>query len=241
MTAIPADQGHVRIEIRGLRRQYVSDGQDVSALHLEDDDEVQFRSGEITVVSGRSGSGKSTLLNILGGLDSPCGGQLKMGGRDCRPLSPAGRAQLRRENIAFLFQDGGLIERMTVLDNVLLPLRYLRGVCTDSRRAATEALDSVGLGEKSHRMVSCLSGGERHRVGLARALARRADILICDEPTAALDAGTSELVRERLRDEASRGACVVIASHDPILLDHPEFAHRLLVFEMGRMTLIRKR
>ncbi|MEE2566851.1 ABC transporter ATP-binding protein [Hyphobacterium marinum] len=234
--ARPACSEALHIRIDQLSRHYRSGRDRVTALTLAGT--MSFRSGEVTVIAGRSGSGKSTLLNILGALDSPSGGEFQIDGGCCLSLSSWGKAQVRRNNIAFLFQDGGLIERMSVLDNVLLPLRF----CSDRHANAVEraraAIEAVELGGKANRLVHCLSGGERHRVGLARALAREARLLICDEPTAALDATTSELVLRLLRKEAERGACVIVASHDPILLKASHFATRTITFEGGRVQSI---
>ncbi|WP_394692911.1 ABC transporter ATP-binding protein [Hyphobacterium sp.] len=186
----------------------------------------EFKPQDITLLVGRSGSGKSTLLNLIGGLDLPQGGQLRIRWdvhqqakqRDM-PRDHRGLAHYRREKVCYLFQDGGLIEEMSVMENVMLPLRYAAANARESREACRRALERVGLADKIGKHISQLSGGERHRVGLARTIARRAEIVICDEPTAALDKDTGQLVRKILEEEAERGACVFIATHDPVLIE----------------------
>lgn len=186
----------------------------------------EFKPGDITLLVGRSGSGKSTLLNLIGGLDLPQGGHLRIRWdvhqqakqRDM-PRDHRGLAHYRREKVCYLFQDGGLIEEMSVMENVMLPLRYAAANARESRLACRHALERVGLAGKIGKHISQLSGGERHRVGLARTIAREAEIVICDEPTAALDEETGLLVRSILEEEAHRGACVFIATHDPVLIE----------------------
>jgi putative ABC transport system ATP-binding protein len=134
--------------------------------------------------------------------------------------------------LGYLFQDGGLIERMSVLDNVRLPLRYGGMSAIAAARQALEALERMGIADKAARRVGQLSGGERLRVGLARAVAARPAILICDEPTASLDAENAALITTLLRDTALAGAAVVTASHDPVVIAR---AGRLISLERGRV------
>lgn len=210
----------------------------------------EFRKSEITVLVGESGSGKSTLLKVLGGLDCAGSGTLKVRWDICNDPSKTRRdvierslphshqdlAHYRRHRVAFLFQDGGLIEEFSVLQNVLLPLRYAE-IPRHMRRARCErALERVGLKDKIGKRLNQLSGGERHRVAMARTIAREAAIVICDEPTAALDRENAILVRDILRDEAKRGACVFIATHDDRLIDH-QFADNIIDIDQGVASL----
>lgn len=206
----------------------------------------EFRAKEITVLVGESGSGKSTLLKMLGGLDCPGGGSLRVHWDICNepgqkstkaisrllPHTHHDLAHYRRHRVAFLFQDGGLIEEFSVLQNVLLPLRYAEIPRKLRRSRCEQALERVGLKDKIDKRLDQLSGGERHRVAMARTIAREAAIVICDEPTAALDRDNAILVREILRDEAKRGACVFIATHDERLID-PQFAHNIIDIDGG--------
>lgn len=193
---------------------------------------LAVQAGEFVVVRGRSGSGKSTLLNLFGLLDRPSQGDILFLGESTRRLSTPRLNRLRRRVLGYLFQDGGLIERMSVLDNVRLPLRYGGMSAIAAARQAMEALERMGIADKAARRVGQLSGGERLRVGLARAVAARPAILICDEPTASLDAENAALITTLLRDTALAGAAVVTASHDPVVIAR---AGRLISLERGRV------
>lgn len=180
--------------------------------------DLSFKRGEMVAVKGPSGGGKSTLLNLLGLLDRPSSGQIQIDGSRVDNRSDRGLAEERRRHIGFLFQDAGLIDRMTALDNVRLPLDYRNLEGAFAHHRARLALEGVGLTARVNALVDTLSGGERQRVGLARLVATKPAIIICDEPTASLDEANSRLVIEKLRDAASNGACVICASHDPIVL-----------------------
>lgn len=183
--------------------------------------------GEFVVVQGPSGCGKSTLLNLVGLLDRPTQGSLKVAGVEVSQLDAHNAAGLRRSYVGYLFQDAGLIEPMTVLQNVELPLAYRDVGRSERRGRALEALRNVGLDEAAAAQVGILSGGERQRVGLARALAIDPAILICDEPTASLDADTSRAVVETLIDRARKGRAVVCSSHDPLVIERADQTIRL--------------
>lgn len=209
-----------------------------------------FRPHEITVLVGESGSGKSTLLKLIGGLDVPRSGSLEVKWDICTdptrkreqavvkklPHSHDWLAHYRRHRVAFLFQDGGLIEEFSVLQNVLLPLRYAEIPRRERDQRCREALERVGLGDKISRRLNQLSGGERHRVAMARTIAREAAIVVCDEPTAALDKDNALLVREILKAEAKRGACVFIATHDARLMNR-NFVHHIIRIEDGKASI----
>ncbi|WP_339746047.1 ATP-binding cassette domain-containing protein [uncultured Maricaulis sp.] len=188
---------------------------------------------EITVLRGRSASGKTTLLNLAGLLDRPSEGRVLFMGTDTRPLSDRELAQLRRGKLGYVLQDSGVVERMTALDNVALPGLFSGRTIDASRELARAALDDVELGGKAHRLVGQLSGGERMRVGLARALVLSPKLVICDEPTASLDAETAIMVVGHLRRAAASGACILAASHDPIVIDQ---ADRTVTLTAGRIT-----
>lgn len=215
---------------QGLTRRYRSEGGGVLALDQVD---IAVSAGEVLVLMGHSGSGKTTLLSIMGLLDRPDDGRLEMFGRDTARWGWGRLAKLRRGRIGFLFQDAGLIERMPVIENVMLPMRYARVPGARRGQNARNALERVGLGDKVNRLVGTLSGGERQRVGLARALAMQPRLLVCDEPSASLDKVTTGLVAELLREQAQAGAAVVLATHDPLLLP---IAGRVLHMERGRFV-----
>lgn len=204
------------IRSRGLTRKFASgSGQIVTALHELD---LDLPNSALIVVRGPSGCGKSTLLNLVGALDQPTGGSLVVAGAELSGLHPDAAARFRRENLGFLFQDAGLIEPMTVYDNVVLPLVYRDVAVTARLTAVLTSLDRVGLADRAESQVSELSGGERLRVGLARALVSNPPLLICDEPTAALDEENSRVISAFLSARAADGQAVICSSHDPLLI-----------------------
>ena len=220
-----------RLKVAGVSRRYKrSGGSDVVALDSAD---FEARAGELVLIMGPSGSGKSTLLAILGLLDPPDGGQVFLNGNDVTPAGEDERARLRRAHLGFLFQDAGLIDRKPILDNTALPLIY-RGVPRREREnRAQAALEAVGLADRMHHAPGELSGGERQRAGLARAIVCDPDILICDEPTAALDAATAQDVARRIGEMKERGASVILATHDRDLMP---LADRIYEMRHGRIT-----
>ena len=218
------------VETLGAARRYGGGPEAVLALAPLD---FCAGAGEFVVIRGRSGSGKTTLLNLLGLLDRPSQGRLRFLGRYAENISDRQRALLRRGHLGYVLQDSGVIEQMSAIDNVALPALY-SGLPAGERTAlAKAALDSVGLSDKARRLVGALSGGERMRVGLARALVLNPKLIICDEPTASLDAETSEQVMDRLMLAAREGGCVIAASHDPIVIGR---ASRTLALEHGRVV-----
>jgi len=212
-----------------VSRRYVSRFGTVTAL---EDVSFQAQAGACVGLVGRSGSGKTTLLTLIGLLDRPDGGELTVLGQCARSASPDRLSRHRRGAIGYLFQDAGLIARARVIDSVTLPLRYAGVRASEREQRACEALESVELSDKHQRRVGDLSGGERQRVGLARAMALRPKLLVCDEPTAPLDAATSKTVAHALRNHAERGCCVIVATHDPLLMDAMD---RTYTLENGRL------
>lgn len=217
---------------RGLTKVYGTGSVQVTALREVDLDLV---AGEFVVILGPSGSGKSTLLNILGGLDAPTSGEVRF--RD-HVLSGATEAELtryRREHVGFVFQFYNLIPALTALENVRLVTELTRDdphghVAHDP----AEMLALVGLGERLDAFPSELSGGEQQRVAIARAVAKRPDVLLCDEPTGALDCETGRLVLEALR-RANRdhGTTTVVITHNAGI---GTMADRILRMRGGRIV-----
>jgi putative ABC transport system ATP-binding protein len=171
--------------------------------------------GDYVAVVGPSGSGKSTLMHLLGGLDRPTTGTLRVGGQDVAAMSQDQLAQVRNATIGFVFQSFQLLARTSAVDNVGMPLVY-RGVRrAERRRCATEALERVGMGHRLAHRPGQLSGGEQQRVAIARALVGGPQVLLADEPTGNLDTRTGEEVMallEALNDE--QGVAVVLVTHD---------------------------
>jgi lipoprotein-releasing system ATP-binding protein len=159
---------------------------------------LKLSPGERLAVVGPSGSGKSTLLNILGTLDTPSGGSVRVGETDPFALDAKALAAFRSRSIGFVFQDHHLLPQCTALENVLLPRLALGKTTEDDRRRAVELLGQVGLGDRVTHLPAELSGGERQRVAIARALVNRPAVLLCDEPTGNLDARTADTVADLL-------------------------------------------
>jgi putative ABC transport system ATP-binding protein len=200
------------IEAVDVTRTYELDGVTVDALRGVT---LRIDSGEFVAVIGPSGSGKSTLMHLLGCLDRPTHGELRVAGRDVSTMSDRELAELRNATVGFVFQSFQLLPRTTALDNVALPLVY-RGVRRGERKQRAEAaLRGVGLGHRLRHRPTQMSGGEQQRVAIARALVGEPQVLFADEPTGNLDTRTGDEVMtilERLNDE--RGVAVVLVTHE---------------------------
>lgn len=205
--------GRPLLRLEGIARHF-GDGAARRIVLAGIDAEVE--AGEMVALMGGSGSGKTTLVNILGLLDTPSGGRYLLDGIETGRLSPAGRARLRRARIGFLFQGAELINGLTAVENIALPLRY-RGA--DRGRAEHEAailLDEMGLADHAQKRPMQLSGGQQQRVALARAIAARPALLLADEPTGNLDRETAEAIIALLRARcASARTAAVVVTHDP--------------------------
>jgi putative ABC transport system ATP-binding protein len=194
---------------------------------------LRIGSGEMIAVVGRSGSGKSTLLNVLGLLDRPTKGEYLVRGVDTSLLSESGMTALRAREFGFVFQSFHLLADRTAAENAELGLLY-RGMGARERRdAACEALVRVGLGHRLSAMPGTLSGGERQRTAIARALAQRPRVLLCDEPTGNLDRRSAEVVADLLVGLAAEGLTVIVVTHD---LQIAESMGRLLEIDDGVVT-----
>ena len=195
---------------RALSKNYVLGETIVTALH---DVDLELFEGEFVVVLGPSGSGKSTLLNILGGLDVPTSGDVTFREHRLTGASERDLTRFRREHVGFVFQFYNLIPSLTARENVALVTEI-----SDAPADAVETLELVGLGDRLNHYPSQLSGGEQQRVAIARAIAKRPDVLLCDEPTGALDAGTGRVVLEALAaaNQQFRTTTVVITHNAAI-------------------------
>jgi putative ABC transport system ATP-binding protein len=191
--------------------------------------------GELIVLVGRSGSGKSTLLNIIGGLDRPSRGEIRIGGQSLSGLSEDGLARLRRREIGFVFQFFNLVPTLTALENLLLPLELLGVDRREARQRAEHWLAAVGLPGRGRSFPEELSGGEQQRIALARALIHRPGLVIADEPTGNLDLETARQVLGLLDDLCRReGTTLVMATHSPEVVG---VADRVFTIHDGRLEI----
>ena len=194
-----------------LTKTYTMDG---TTLHALDHVSLHIRPGEYAAIIGPSGSGKSTLMHLLGCLDTPSSGSYMLHGRNVAALSPAALAQVRGEEIGFVFQGFQLLPRLTAVENVALPL-LLCGVPLHERLQRAQALlSAVGLHERIHHYPHQLSGGQQQRVAVARALVRDPAVLLADEPTGNLDRQSTEDVLALFDSLHSTGRTIVLITHD---------------------------
>ena len=170
--------------------------------------------GEFVAIVGQSGSGKSTAMNIIGCLDVPTSGTYRLGGVDVSTMDDDRQAEIRNKMLGFIFQQYNLIPKLTVLENVELPLLYAGMDAGERRQRALRALERVGLADKSRNLPSQLSGGQQQRVSIARALAGEPSVILADEPTGALDSRTGREVLRFLQQLNREGDTVVLITHD---------------------------
>lgn len=213
-------------EARRVTKVYTMGEVKVHALRGVD---ISLLASEFLVLLGPSGSGKSTLLNILGGLDVPTEGRVTYRGRDLSSADDATRTDYRRHHVGFVFQFYNLIPSLTAKENVAL----VTEIATDPLPAA-EALRIVGLGDRMNHFPAQMSGGEQQRVAIARAIAKRPDVLLCDEPTGALDISTGVLVLEAIeRINRELGTATAVITHNAAVSD---IADRVVQLSDGRIV-----
>ena len=220
------------IETRGLSRVYTFGEVEVAALR---DVTLSVARGRFVGVTGASGSGKSTLMNLLGGLDTPSAGTIRVEGKVISDLSKRDLALYRRKTVGMIFQSFNLVNAYSALENVALPLLFAGVAKKQRRERAAELLDAVGLeARKDHRPTE-LSGGEQQRVAIARALVNDPQILLADEPTGNLDSKTSRQIVETLAELKHRqGLTIVMISHEQALLR--EFAQEVMHLQDGAVV-----
>lgn len=214
------------LQIRDLKKYYGSGDSQVKAL---DGLTFDVYKGEMLVLLGNSGCGKSTLLNIIGGMDTPTSGQVMLGDTDITSFKDKELTSFRKEKIGFIFQFYNLLPDLTALENVRLSIKG-----KDKDHLAEKTLELMGLGEdRMHHYPSQLSGGEQQRVSIARALVKKADIILCDEPTGALDDKTGRLILELLQDIVRKeGQTMVIVTHTTPIAS---MANRVITLKNGKI------
>lgn len=199
------------IEIKNEYKIYIMGSEQVYA---NDNVNLIINKGEFVAIVGKSGSGKSTLMNIIGALDKPTSGTYLLNGKDTSKMTDDELADIRNQYIGFIFQQYNLLPKLTLLENVELPLLYAGVNATERKRRGLESLGRVGLKEKYNQYPNQLSGGQQQRVSIARALAGNPSLLLADEPTGALDSKTSREVLNFLKRLHSEGNTIVMITHD---------------------------
>lgn len=195
---------------------------------------LKIREGEVAVLKGPSGSGKTTLLSLIGCMARPTAGRIVVGGKDVAKLPERILTRIRRKTFGFIFQQFNLIRDITVMENVLLPLYPRQTSLGEMQEQGRAILERLGIERKKHLKVSQLSGGEQQRVAIARALINDPEIIIADEPTAHLDSKLSVDLLGILENINKAGKTIIIATHDPLVYDHPMVA-RTIAMRDGRV------
>jgi len=221
------------IALEGIRKTYKQGGNEIRAL---DGIDLTIGRGDNVAIMGPSGSGKSTLLNVLGALDKPDSGSYRFENEDVALLDDDGASRLRNRRIGFVFQSFHLLPRLTVLENVLLPLRYSEDLDSGADARARNLLGRVGLAERIDHRPGELSGGQMQRAAIARALVMQPPLLLADEPTGNLDSRSAADVLALLEELNREGQTLVIVTHDPEIATR---AHRSVHLRDGRIAEVR--
>src|SRR3982751_1963867 len=218
--------------IRNLSKIYRKPGTNVEVPALRTVD-LDIEQGEFTAIMGASGSGKSTLMNILGCLDQPTSGQYILGGQDISSLPDDELSEIRSRRIGFIFQNFNLIQQLTVLENLEVPMFYLGIPPEQRRRRAMELAERVGLADRADHRPMQLSGGQQQRVCVARALVNDPLIVLADEPTGALDSKTGQQILALFDELVASGRTIMVVTHDPTVAHR---CHRVISLHDGQVA-----
>ncbi|MGT2960930.1 ABC transporter ATP-binding protein [Streptococcus caballi] len=225
-----AHEEKVLIQLNDIVKTYQNGDQELRVLKGID---LTVREGEFLAIMGPSGSGKSTLMNIIGLLDRPTSGDYRLNGTQVEELSGKKLAQVRNEEIGFVFQQFFLLSKLNALQNVELPLIYAGVGVSKRRQLAKQYLEKVELGERIKHLPSELSGGQKQRVAIARALVNNPSIILADEPTGALDTKTGQQIMTLLTELNKEGKTIIMVTHEPEIAN---YATRKIVIRDGEVT-----
>ncbi len=213
---------HLLIKTKRLKKLYYTEEVETTALNGVD---LDIKKGEFVAIMGPSGCGKSTLLNLIGLLDDPSGGELHFAETDVSKFSERHRANLRKQNIGFIFQSFNLIDELTVYENIELPLIYLKYSSKGRRKRVEEVMNYLKIMHRRNHFPQQLSGGQQQRVAVGRAVVAQPKLILADEPTGNLDSAHGKEVMELLTDLNENATTIVIVTHSP---SDAEYAHRVI-------------
>jgi len=227
------EENNVLIHLENVWKIYQMGEVEFAALKGVD---LQINKGDFVAVIGPSGSGKSTMMNLIGCLDLPSRGVIRVDARDISKLGESDLARIRGKKIGFIFQQFNLIPTLSVLENVMLPLEFQEADTGVARQRTLELLEMVGLKDRVHHLPSQLSGGQRQRVAIARSLAVDPDIIMADEPTGNLDSKTGEYIMDFLNElHTKEGKTIIVVTHD---LDLVKYVEKVVYIKDGEIEKV---
>jgi putative ABC transport system ATP-binding protein len=226
-------ESNAAVACRGITKSFPAGDGVIEVLHGID---LEVPAGELTMLVGPSGCGKTTLISIIAGILSPTDGTVEVGGTPITVLRDSRKVAFRRKNIGFVFQQYNLLPALTSAENAAIPLVAAGMPMAEATMEAGAILSRIGMGAHLNRLPNQLSGGQQQRVAIARAIVHAPRLIVCDEPTAALDAGSGQTVLEILRQAAlAPGRAVIVVTHDSRIF---HFADRIIAMEDGRIRSV---